>query len=259
MDPTRDRGGRAVDVRQPALSIVMPVYNEGDGVEPVLRSLYERATIRPWEVLVVYDFDGDSTVPVVRRLQSEMSDIRLHRNELGPGPMNALRSGFGAARAPYVLVMMADGSDDPGDVDRMYELATSGADVVAASRYMRGGQQLGGPRLKRLLSKAAGLSLYWIGGVPTHDSTNNFKLYSRRFLQSVGIESSRGFEVGLELTVKASWRGLMVRETATTWQDRTVGESHFRLMKWLPAYLRWYWRGLLTRIVRLRRWSAKSG
>ncbi len=72
---------------------------------------------------------------------------------------------------------MADGSDDYADVERMVELAEGGADVVAASRYMQGGHQVGGPPLKRLLSRTAGLSLHWFAGVPTHDPTNNFKLY----------------------------------------------------------------------------------
>ena len=81
---------------------------------------------------------------------------------------------------------MADGSDEPHIVDAMVSLARDGADVVAASRYMRGGRQIGGPPLKRLLSRAAGLTLHWFAGVPTHDPTNNFKLYSRRSLTLSG-------------------------------------------------------------------------
>ena len=86
---------------------------------------------------------------------------------------------------------MADGSDEPHVVDPMVALARDGADVVSASRYMRGGRQVGGPPLKRLMSRTAGLTLHWFAGVPTHDPTNNFKLYSRRFLDTVTIESTR--------------------------------------------------------------------
>ena len=99
---------------------------------------------------------------------------------------------------------MADGSDEPQVVDPMVELAASGADVVSASRYMKGGHQVGGPLLKRLMSRTAGLTLHWFGGVATHDPTNNFKLYSRRFLDATPIESEAGFELALELTVKAT-------------------------------------------------------
>jgi dolichol-phosphate mannosyltransferase len=227
--------------------VVVPVYNEGENVVPTLRGVVGRTLTRPLEVLVVHDFDEDTTVPVVKRLQSELPELHLHRNDLGRGALNALKSGLAAARAPYVLVTMGDGSDDPGDIDAMYALAQGGADVVAGSRYMKGGHQVGGPLLKRTMSRVAGLSLHWLGGLPIHDATSNYRLYSKRLLQRVTIESTGGFELGLELTVKAYVLGMRVAEVPTTWSDRTAGESRFRLWKWLPRYLHWYWRGMAGR------------
>jgi glycosyltransferase involved in cell wall biosynthesis len=223
----------------PRLSVVLPVYNEGPNIEGVLRAL-ERSVASPHEVLVVYDFDEDTTVPVVAALQGELPNVRLHRNDLGRGVLNALKAGIAAARAPLVLVMMADGSDDPAAVDPMLALAEDGADVVAGSRYVRGGRQVGGPPLKRALSRLAGLSLYWIRALPIHDATNNFRLYSRSFLDTIAIESDGGFELAIELTVKAHIAGRRLAEVPTTWRDRTAGESRFRLRSWLPRYLRWY-------------------
>ncbi len=231
----------------PALSVVIPVYNEGENVVPTLRGVVERTHIRPLEVLVVHDYDEDTTVPVVKRLQAEMPELRLYRNTLGRGVLNAMKSGLRAARAAYVLVTMGDGSDDPDDIDAMYELARGGADVVAGSRYVAGGHQLGGPFLKRSLSRAAGLSLHWVGGVPVHDATSNFRMYSKRLLNQVTIESTGGFELGLELTVKAHLLGMRVAEVPTTWRDRTAGQSRFQLWQWLPRYLKWYRRGLVGR------------
>jgi len=221
------------------LSIILPVYREGEAVAPVLRAL--AAHVRTaHEIVVVYDFDADPTVPVVARLAGEIPNLRALRNDLGRGVLNAMKTGIAGATAPYVLISMADGSDEPHLIDRMVALADSGADVVAASRYMRGGRQLGGPKLKGMLSRLAGLSLHSIGGVQTHDPTNNFKLYSRRFLDTVTIESEGGFELALELTVKATMAGRRVAELPTTWRDRTSGSSNFRLRQWLPHYLRWY-------------------
>ena len=232
----------------PLLSVVVPVYNEGENVAPTLRGIVEKTHVRPLEVLVVHDFDEDTTVPVVRRMQADMPQLRLHRNTLGRGVLNAMKSGLRAAKAPYVLVTMGDGSDEASDIDAMYALAQAGADVVAGSRYMRGGRQLGGPLLKRSMSRAAGLSLHWIGGVPTHDATSNFRLYSKRLLNQVSIESRGGFELGLELTVKAYRLGLRIAEVPTTWRDRTAGQSRFKLWQWLPRYLHWYWRGIGGRL-----------
>src|ERR1700737_3039733 len=248
MDQRRDQGGSHLSGSQ--LSVVVPVYNEGENIEGVLRRFMKAVRTRPLEILVVYDFDADTTVPVVQRLQSEFPEVRLVRNTLGRGVLNAIRTGFTTATGSHVLVMMADGSDEAEDVDAMVGKARGGADLVAAARYARGGRQLGGPLVKRLMSRTAGLSLYWLGGVPTHDSTSNFKLYSRRLLDAVQIESSAGFELALELTVKAHALGLRIAEVPTTWRDRTAGESHFRLTKWLPHYLRWYGYGLRTRLRR---------
>ncbi len=223
----------------PELAIVLPVYNEGEAVEPVLRAL--SAGVRTGnELVVVYDFDGDTTVPVIERLRAELPNLRGLRNDLGRGVLNAMKAGIAGTDAPYVLISMADGSDEPSVVDPMVALARAGADVVAASRYMRGGGQIGGPPVKRLMSRVAGLTLHWFAGVPTHDPTNNFKLYSRRFLDATTIESTAGFELALELTVKATVAGRRVAEVPTTWRDRTSGQSNFKLRKWLPNYLHWY-------------------
>ena len=223
----------------PSVSIILPVYNEGEAVEPVLRALSEAVTT-PHELVVVYDFDEDTTVPVVRRLESDLPQLRGLRNDLGRGVLNAMKAGIAGTSAPYVLISMADGSDDPAAVDQMMELARGGADVVSASRYMKGGRQIGGPPLKRLMSRMAGLSLHWLARVPTHDPTNNFKLYSRTFLDSISIESTAGFELALELTVKATLAKRRIAEIPTTWRDRTAGQSNFKLRKWLPHYLHWY-------------------
>jgi len=118
-------------------------------VVPTLRGVVEKTRTRPLEVIVVHDFDEDTTVPVVMNLLGELPEVRLHKNTLGRGVLNAIKSGMAAATAPYVLVTMGDGSDDPNDIDAMYGLARGGADVVAGSRYVRGGHQVGGPLLRR--------------------------------------------------------------------------------------------------------------
>jgi glycosyltransferase involved in cell wall biosynthesis len=240
----------------PKLSIVLPVYNEGEAVEPVLRGLSESVGT-PHELVVVYDFDEDTTVPVIERLSAEIPGLRGLRNELGRGVLNAMKAGIAGTSAPYVLISMADGSDEPHVVDPMVRFAELGADVVSASRYMAGGRQIGGPFLKRLMSRTAGLTLHWFAGVPTHDPTNNFKLYSRRFLDATTIESTAGFELALELTVKATLAGRRVAEVPTTWRDRTAGQSNFKLRKWLPHYLHWYRVAFVGRLKRLVGRSSK--
>jgi hypothetical protein len=112
--------------------------------------------------------------------------------------------------------------------------------VAAASRYMPGGQQVGGPFLKQTLSRLAGRSLYRLARIGTRDATNSFKAYDRDFVREVGIDSRAGIEIGLELTAKARRRRLPVAEIPTIWLDREEGESNFKIAQWIPHYLRWY-------------------
>jgi hypothetical protein len=139
-----------------------------------------------------------------------------------------------------VVVMMADRSDEPRDVAKMAALIREGADVVSGSRYMPGGGQDGGPLVKRTLSRLAGVSLYYLTGLPTRDATNNFRAYSRRVVTDIPVEGTASFALALELTLKAHWRGWRVAEVPTTWHDRSAGQSRFRLFAWMPHYLHWY-------------------
>lgn len=228
---------------QPLLHIITPVYNEGENFP----GLYEAISWRiktPHKVVIVYDFDEDTTVPVVKKYQKKDKTLILHKNTRGRGALNAILSGFDYVPSGPVLVTMADLSDRLSDVDKMYELYVDGADLVCGSRYMQGGEQQGGPFLKRTLSRLAGVSLFWVRRIPTHDITNNFKLYDKAFLDSIQIESTGGFEVAMEITVKAFRAGKRIAEVPTVWRDRTAGEANFKLWKWLPSYLHWYFYAL---------------
>ncbi len=167
------------------------------------------------------------------------------KNRLGRGVVAAIRTGFDEVGRGPALVIMADLSDDLRVVPEMLSLYRRGHRIVCPSRYVRGGSQSGGPWFKRLLSRTAGVSLRWLAGFPTHDATNNFRLYDAALVHELGIESTGGFELALELTAKAFRRGERIAELPTTWRDRTAGASRFRLSKWLPKYLYWYLYALL--------------
>ena len=243
----------------PRYSIVLPVYNESAMIGDFCRQAV--AQLPPnYELLVCYDMDEDSTLPTLEALSEaeKPTTIRTIKNDLGPGVRYAIEAGMRSARAPVIVVMMADLSDDFSCVEQLVTLAENGAAVVAASRYMRGGKQQGGPWLKGFLSRMAGLSLYWISGLPTHDPTNSFKAYRRDFLDNTPIESTAGFCLALELTVKSHFRNLRVTEIPAVWIDRTAGTSRFRLWGWLPHYLYWYFWALNQRCRTLFRRTSRS-
>jgi len=226
-------------VTTPDVTIVVPAYNEGDailvGLERVIDSVQT-----DFELLVVVDTEDDSTVAPVRALARKDKRVRLVVNTYGRGPAQAIRFGFDQARASTTVVTMSDGCDDPRQIDDLVRLVDRGVVVAAASRYMAGGQQVGGPRFKAFLSRMAGRSLHAFTSVGTRDATNSFKAYNTEFVRSVGIASRDGFEIGLELTAKAGRLRLPVAEIPTIWLDRTYGQSNFKMRKWIPKYLRWY-------------------
>ncbi len=227
----------------PRVSVVVPAYNEGETIVPFLDRIFEAVTL-PCEVLVVYDTPEDTTVPHLEEYARREPRLRPTHNTYGRGPAAALRFGIDQAAAAVVVVTMADGSDDPQQIDVLTRLVERGVVVACASRYMRGGQQVGGPWLKGKMSRLAGTSLRLVGRVGTHDATNSFKAYSRAFLQQVGVESDRGFELGIEMVAKARRLRLPVAEVPTIWLDRDLGNSNFQMGAWLTRYLRWYFHAL---------------
>jgi dolichol-phosphate mannosyltransferase len=224
---------------RPRVSVVIPAYNEGSDIEDVLGRLIEAVQL-PSEIVVVVDSPDDTTVPYVEKYATKNPHIRALVNDVQPGPAQAIRFGIERAEADVVVVTMADGCDDPQQIDQLVRLVERGVVVAAASRYSRGGQQVGGPFLKGLLSRMAGLSLWAFARVGTRDATNSFKAYDVDFVRAVGITSGAGFEIGIELVAKARRARLPVAELPTIWLERHHGVSNFKLISWLPHYLRWW-------------------
>ena len=224
-------------------SIIVPARNESTYINVFLERLIENLK-SPAEILIVVDNKEDSTFSTLKNFDNSKIKVIKLISSYGPGPANAIRYGIDSASTGIVVITMADGSDDPRDIDDLILLIERGCSIAVASRYMPGGQQVGGPRIKRWLSRVAGKSFALITGVGTRDATNSFKAYDKNFVNQVGIHSRHGFEIGLELTAKARRLGLSVAEIPTTWIDRTYGQSNFRLAKWLPRYLGWYLFGL---------------
>lgn len=230
------------------LSILIPVYNEAENISKVLDGIDSKVKGIPYEIDVIYDMDRDTTIPVIKKIRKNYSfNLRLVKNKYGSGVLNAIKTGFETARGEAVVFTTADVSDDPADIKKMYELIEAGYDLVSASRHMRGGRQKSRAVFKKYMSKFIGESLHYLTGIDTHDVTNNFKMYRKSMLNEIEIESSGGFEVGMEITVKAFAAGKKITEIPTVWNDRTAGKSRFKVAGWAPNYFRWYMYALTHR------------
>lgn len=221
------------------VSIVIPAFNEESNIRRTLQLLSELPNLEIQTIIVV-DSDLDTTINAVNLATKKPTDTKVFIQSYGGGPANAIRFGIDKSDADCILIMMGDGSDDARIIPELVNLVARGVSIACASRYMPGGQQIGGARFKKFLSRTAGKLLFIFAGVGTHDATNSFKAYSREFLSNTTIESRSGFEIGIELISKARRKRLPVAQVPTIWLDLKPEESRFKLFKWIPKYLSWF-------------------
>lgn len=234
----------------PRLDVVIPVYNEGANILPTLQSL-QSAVKTPYRVLICYDRDDDNTLTAIREHRDSLgaTPIAYVRNS-GRGALGAVLTGLAESEAPFTLVMMADDHYNAGIIDAMAAKAEAGCDIVCASRFMPGGSMVGCPWLKAVLVRAGNFTLHHLARLPTRDATNGFRLFARRVVDQIAIESDRGFCYSIELAVKCHRLGWRIGEVPAQWFERAHGTSRFQVVKWLPAYLRWYFYAFATTHLR---------
>jgi dolichol-phosphate mannosyltransferase len=232
------------------LDIVIPVYNEGANI---LRSLgaLAREVKTPFRVLICYDMPEDDTLVAIRGNSDRFVGIAIEfvRNA-GRGAHQAVVTGFAAGTAPFVVMYPADDDFNAGILDAMVVMGETGCDIVCASRFMPGGSMIGCPWLKAALVRCASFTLHHLARLPTRDATNGFRLFSRRVIETVEIESNRGFCYSIELLVKVHRLGWRIGEVPAKWIQREHGTSRFHVVRWLPAYLRWYFYAFATTWLR---------
>jgi dolichol-phosphate mannosyltransferase len=238
MSDLRNVGLRSV--MRPELDIVIPVYNEGRNIVATLAALAQHVTT-PSRVLICYDHAEDDTLPAIRDNPQAHAGLPVEflRNA-GRGAHRAVMTGFAASRTPFVMMYPADDHTNAAMLDRMVALARDGCDIVCASRFMPGGAMVGCPPLKAALVRAGNFTLRHLARLPASDASNGFRLFSRRVIDEIAVESDQGFCYSIELLVKVHRLGWRIGEVPVQWFERQHGESRFRVLKWLPAYLRWY-------------------
>lgn len=229
---------------------MIPVYNEGSNILATLGAL-AREVRTPARVLICYDGDDDDTLPAVRGHPDAYAGLHVvFVRNTGRGAHGAVMAGFAASTAPIVVAYPADDDFNAGILDRMADLVRGGCDVVCASRFMPGGTMQGCPWLKAVLVRTAAFTLNHIAALPTHDATSGFRMFSRRVIEQIEVQSDQGFCYSIELLVKAHRLGWRIGEVPALWFERRHGSSRFRVMTWLPAYLRWYRYAFATTFLR---------
>jgi len=235
------------------VAVVIPIYHEEETIVDVLNSLNGRVKekIHVYAVLDSLDDPTISYIEYAKTLVTFPIDILIQEDT--KGVIGAIKLGLYSSIEPFIVIMTADNTDDVSDLDKMVMYLRSGADYVSASRYLPGGSYSGGSSFKRFLSKTSSTLLVFTKGVGASDATNGYKAITRYFLNSISIESKKGFTYGLEFLSKIAEAGLDVAVIPTSWKDRSTGASSFKIFVWLPSYSYWFLRVLFAKSIKLFR------
>jgi len=229
------------------LAIIVPAHNEEDNIVDLIEKI-EGSLGLEYELIVVNDHSSDATARLARDLSVKYPNVRLVENLNDAGFANAIKTGFADNKADAAVPVMADLCDDLKTIEEMFRKVNEGYDVVCGSRYIKGAARLGGSGLKGFFSFFAGWSLHYLLGIPTHDIANAFKMYRKSVLDSMVIES-KGFEISMEIPLKAYYSGFNITEVPTVWRERTKGKSTFKMFKLLPCYMKMYIWAVFKRIA----------
>lgn len=234
------------------LSLVIPARNEAAVLGETVSALAKRLTSEriPAEIVVVDDHSVDETPTVARLLRESWPEVRCISNGRSSGFGSAVRSGLDVASGDVVAVVMADGSDDPADVVRCYRLALDGHDCVFGSRFEQARRPAGYPPAKWLCNRLGNRAIAWLFGLSYTDITNAFKLYRSSVIEAVQPLGSRGFEITVELPLKAINQGCRYATLPIRWHGRPAGRSKFRLAanaaRYSAAVATCWWEGRRT-------------
>ena len=227
-----------------SLEIIIPVYNEGDKLIKLFK-LFNKSVKTEFRVLICYDNEDDDVFMFTDKFKEFPFQILFVKNP-GQGPCSAIKEGLYFGNSDCVIVYPADDFLNFDIIDKMYLAFKQKNDIVVASRFIQGGSMKGCPLIKSILVRFASTTLYFFSSIPVKDASNGFRLFSRRLLNTVTVESKIGFAYSLELLVKCNRLKFKIVEIPAQWEERSEGSSRFKVFKWLLQYLRWYFYVLAT-------------
>lgn len=202
--------------RRLSVSVVIPTWNEAENIGQVLERLIDFDDI----VLV----DGDSADGTVERARAVRPDLRLiQRTPKGKG--DALRAGFAAATGDVIVIMDADGSMDPGEIDVFVSMIAVGFDLVKGSRQACGGGSHDLTTIRGLGNGALCVLANTLFRTRWTDLCYGFLAFRRSCLHQLALRAD-GFEIESEILAHAALAGMRIAEIPSVELPRLAGESH---------------------------------
>ena len=220
------------------VSVVIPAYNEAEVIAPTVGAVAAalESAGREYEIVVVDDASTDGTGAIVESLAKQNPRIRSYRSHYANGFGFAVRAGLEVFTGDAVAIVMGDGSDDPRDLLRYFELLEEGYDCAFGSRFVKGGKVRAYPRFKLFVNRVVNLGLRILFRSGYNDTTNAFKAYRREVIENVQPLLSHHFNLTVELPLKAIVRGHSYAIVPITWTNRAAGKSKLGLQEMGSRY-----------------------
>jgi glycosyltransferase involved in cell wall biosynthesis len=228
------------------LSIVIPLYNEEENVEPLYDQL--KAALegvgRKYEIIIVDDGSTDGSFDVLKRLHRGEERLKVIRFRRNFGKAAALAAGFEAAEGEVVITMDGDLQDDPQEIPRFLQKLEEGFDLVSGWKKQRRD-----PFSKRWPSRVFNWTVSFLTGLRLHDLNCGFKAYRREVIQELQTRLYGGLH--RYIPVLAYARGYRVGEITVAHRPRQRGHSKYGWERFLRGFL-----DLLT-VILLTRYTTR--
>ncbi len=212
------------------IGVILPTYREADNIARLIEDI-EHLNLDA-SILVIDDSSPDGTADIIREKQTKYTNVTLYSRPKKKGLGTAITDGFKiflSYKQPpkYVFTMDADYSHDPQDLPKLLSIMQEcECAMVIGSRYSKGGQIVGWPLSRKIISKTANTLARASLGLKLQDCTSGFRCYSTSFIKEViGDLHSHTYEIQIETVRQASQKKFTVRETPVLFVNRKRGKS----------------------------------
>lgn len=235
------------------LSIVIPAYNEAEGVSQTASAVrnvlnYLRKT-HDVEVVFVNDGSKDNTAALLEAEFKDDAQVRVITHEVNKGLGAALRTGFQHAKGDIIITTDFDGTYPVSTIPQLLgRMTVDHVDIISASPYHPNGHVQGVPRYRLLFSHGASLLYRLLVSWKIHTWTALYRAYRRQVVENISFESN-DFLAGTEILVKAIRAGYTVSEFPTTLYVRTFGQSSIKLARVTMLHVKFQLRVLLATLT----------
>lgn len=225
---------------QSLISVVIPIYNEENGVEFLAQRLQSVRGLWPErqvEFVFVDDGSADRTAAVLQEVfgHEPLNRIAVHEKNKGVGA--AFRTGFGLAKGEIICTIDADCSYGPENLRLLVDaLEQQSADISVASPYHPDGKVDGVPWWRLMLSKGCSKLYQLIAPVRLYTYTSIFRAYRRPVIDAMAFEEN-GFVSAAEILIRAAQRGFKIVEVPMTLHSRQIGTSKMKVLRTIRQHV----------------------